>query len=444
MNRTSNLALALYSATDKFNIIGETDSLNHNMQILDQAVGKFQNVVAGTFNFTTPEMYGAVGDGVTDDTAAFTTIPANSYIFGNPGSSYKVNKAKIASCIIENCNFVADSYKAGDTEETKRTYMINASDTTFRNCTFKSTCDQTPYIDSSTSGKASNVVAITVNGGNSIFVDRCKFNNCFGISLTNSTIKVSNSEFKCEMGIYADGESSITLNDTDITVLAGTLSEYYHALYIPCFKSFIANGCKFEMESGNTACGNIVHFYSPNVTEYTSNRGYFNNCTFKGLKSLFRLYIKTIFSGCIIETTDVCSSDTLVLATSKSQYEPIFTDCKFNLMSCRFNVNTVYVKNSDFILINGTLYQGTDSKPNYFTDCNFYLGNYNVMLNGRVDNAAKITHWINCKFFTNKATVGIKDYENQSVFKALNCYSFGSYDALTKTNEASIEQITVV
>lgn len=397
-----------------------------------------------SFNFVTPERYGAIGDGVNDDTSAFASIPEGSYILGNINSIYKIDKIKFTNCVVENCNFTHSSYKAGTTEETKRTYMINAYETTFRNCSFASTCDQIPYLDSSTTGKASNVVAIISKDNTTNIVESCKFYNCFGISLSNSNIKISNSNLKCEMGIYADGTSSVTMNNTNITVLNTPLSNYYHALYIPQFDSFNANECTFEMQSGNTNCGNLVHFYSPNVSTYTTNKAYFNNCTFKGMKNLFRLYIKTIFSNCIIETTEVNSSETLILATSKSLYESIFTDCKFNLMSCRFNVNSVFVKNSDIIMIDGTLYQGTDNKPNYFSDCNIYLGNYNIMLNGRVDDANKITYWINCKFYSNKTTVGIKDFANQSVFKAMNCYSFGNYDALNKTNSSSVDGFTVV
>lgn len=404
----------------------------------------FKKMIIGTFNFVIPEMYGAVGDGVTDDTSAFASIPENSYIIGKIDAIYKVNKVRLTNCIVENCTFIHDGYEAGSTEETKRTYMINAYESTFRNCTFRSTCNQVPYLDNTGLGKASNVVGIILRGNTTVIVDNCNFYDCYGISLSNSTVIVSNSNLICEMGIYADGDSSITLNNTNITVLACTLSVYYHALYIPQLKSFVANGCNFEMQSGNTNCGNIVHFYSPNVSSYTDNKAYFNNCTFKGLKSLFRLYIKTIFSGCVIETTEINSSESLILATSKSLYEPIFTDCRFNLMSCRFNVNSVFVKNSDITVVNGTLYQGTDSKPNYFIDCNFYLGNYNIILNSRNDNASKITYWINCNFYTNKTNVGIKDYQNQSIFKAYNCYSFGSYDKLFKTNSLSVEGITVV
>ena len=39
MKQTNNLGLALYDATDKFNITGSENSLNHNMELIDEAVG---------------------------------------------------------------------------------------------------------------------------------------------------------------------------------------------------------------------------------------------------------------------------------------------------------------------------------------------------------------------------------------------------------------------
>lgn len=38
MKKTTNLGLALYDSTDKFNITGSEDSLNHNMELIDEAV----------------------------------------------------------------------------------------------------------------------------------------------------------------------------------------------------------------------------------------------------------------------------------------------------------------------------------------------------------------------------------------------------------------------
>lgn len=38
MKQTTNMGLALYEKTDKMNVTGTTNSLNHNMEIIDTAI----------------------------------------------------------------------------------------------------------------------------------------------------------------------------------------------------------------------------------------------------------------------------------------------------------------------------------------------------------------------------------------------------------------------
>ena len=45
MRQTSNLGLALYDTTDKMNITGAENSLNHNMALLDAEVAKKMSAV---------------------------------------------------------------------------------------------------------------------------------------------------------------------------------------------------------------------------------------------------------------------------------------------------------------------------------------------------------------------------------------------------------------
>ena len=40
MKKTTKLGLSLYDSNDKFSITAENDSLNHNMEILDQAISE--------------------------------------------------------------------------------------------------------------------------------------------------------------------------------------------------------------------------------------------------------------------------------------------------------------------------------------------------------------------------------------------------------------------
>ena len=43
MRQTSNLGLALYDASDKMNITGAENSLNHNMELIDEYINNITN-----------------------------------------------------------------------------------------------------------------------------------------------------------------------------------------------------------------------------------------------------------------------------------------------------------------------------------------------------------------------------------------------------------------
>ena len=45
MRRTENLGLSLYDASDKMNITGAENSLNHNMQLIDDAVKNYNEII---------------------------------------------------------------------------------------------------------------------------------------------------------------------------------------------------------------------------------------------------------------------------------------------------------------------------------------------------------------------------------------------------------------
>ena len=67
MRQTSNLGLALYDSEDKMNITGAENSLNHNMELIDEAI---HNIPKGD--------KGDAGDSATVEIGTVTTLPAGS------------------------------------------------------------------------------------------------------------------------------------------------------------------------------------------------------------------------------------------------------------------------------------------------------------------------------------------------------------------------------
>lgn len=80
MNRTDNLGLTLYEATDKFRITESTDSLNHDMEILDGAVGALPSghTIQGQINTLKP--VSIVLNPVTNANGATTVVTQDSRI----------------------------------------------------------------------------------------------------------------------------------------------------------------------------------------------------------------------------------------------------------------------------------------------------------------------------------------------------------------------------
>lgn len=63
--------------------------LSHTAQEIDESLSKIEVL---TESFTTPQMFGAVGDGVTDDTAAIQAALDNGGLIYFPAGVYKTTK----------------------------------------------------------------------------------------------------------------------------------------------------------------------------------------------------------------------------------------------------------------------------------------------------------------------------------------------------------------
>ena len=69
---------------------------------IDQMIagGQFATILANFLPFVTPEMYGAVGDGVTDDTHAFITMAAANIPVYIPNKSYVIDRKVLVNKVI--------------------------------------------------------------------------------------------------------------------------------------------------------------------------------------------------------------------------------------------------------------------------------------------------------------------------------------------------------
>lgn len=121
----------------------------------------YEKLVNGTLGFVTPEMYGAKGDGVTDDTVAFSKALENGNIFLLCKGEYNISSPiEVKSDTI----IYGGKFKVG----LNVFYATNANNITIENCVFTGT-----YIG----GNASSGDIVLFTECNNISVKNCKFNN---------------------------------------------------------------------------------------------------------------------------------------------------------------------------------------------------------------------------------------------------------------------------
>ena len=89
MKQTNNLGLALYEATDNFNITGSENSLNHNMELIDEKVAKTEYIATVNLNKIQLE-YGSFSYDTGATVNSSTVLRTNDYIPVEPNTRYMI------------------------------------------------------------------------------------------------------------------------------------------------------------------------------------------------------------------------------------------------------------------------------------------------------------------------------------------------------------------
>lgn len=98
MRHSSNLNLALYDSTDKMSITGASDSLNHNMEIIDDEISKIKYGEISVTSFTSSPSSAEIGS-TQNVTLSWTTnkTPSVQKIDGTAVSGNSTTKSGISS-----------------------------------------------------------------------------------------------------------------------------------------------------------------------------------------------------------------------------------------------------------------------------------------------------------------------------------------------------------
>ena len=169
---------ASYEITDEESITDYQESLDNQLYatlLINESV--------------TPEMFGAKGDGTTNDTLAFTKmIKCKKKICGLQGKIYFINWINIDEDYVymENVHIKTNSVSSSSTEiranTSKRMFQFNnEGDFTFINCIFETDADQettTEWLSEYVTTPCSNVnFMYFLDGVQNLNVDRCIFKN---------------------------------------------------------------------------------------------------------------------------------------------------------------------------------------------------------------------------------------------------------------------------
>lgn len=248
--------------------------------------GSLIRLISSYLNYVTPEMYGCVGDGTTDDTINFkNAIQSGLKIIGDKTKIYKIDQIIIPNNIeIENCNFYSDSYEAN--EETGYNDLsilkVSGKKLILNNCSFDSIQNQIPYeslkADPLTAyGRGSNLAFIGANENAEVYVNNCRFDHGSIGDFLQSTLYLTNSILdNGEHGMFSSGsdiniDNTIFNLSTSVNAQGGSL---YHCFYISFNKTFSANNI---IVNANGRLAPELNFRSARGSEPNIKNAYINN-----------------------------------------------------------------------------------------------------------------------------------------------------------------------
>lgn len=349
-------------------------------------------MVIGTLGYVTPEMFGAVGDGITDDTEALQQcINANMNIVLGKNKSYRITDKLILN---DNTCFNGNDSELYHPSSAYLTIALRAGNNcTIKNLTIRSANEQFPVTPadhtSLEDSLSSNVIGIATNESSNVNILNVTFVACgYDVNIANKAegeckniIIKDCTSIHGNMGIYAQNVTNLHIDNYQFTVNP-LVGDGFHAFYIchNCLNVKIVRCYVEENLRGSTMLANhdtkgrgknIVHVYdsvfkgSAFISLRNNNETYVYNSIINIIDpegSIFYYYKcsngKHYIKGCIIE-----GGKTLLNNNGNDFTAPfIFEDC---------NIDTISIIKS-----NGNI---------QFNRCNIKTHNYSVFQSGVAD-----------------------------------------------------------
>ena len=217
--------------------------------------------------FLTPEEFGAIGDGVTDDTNAMTLCFAkakelNVNVKFLPDKTYIINDTiTIDFSTVVDCSNSLIKTKSADDEK----YLFNiynANGVVVKNIKVCSSIDKTPYLDirnhTSTEALASNVYAIYVRYSENVIIENVILDRITGLGGHNSKNVTIKNYFgtNLEMPVYFGNIDKMNIDGFHVNFNNTGLSGYYHGFYL-----------NHNITNAKIENGEIENIYNPIISD---------------------------------------------------------------------------------------------------------------------------------------------------------------------------------
>lgn len=391
--------------------------INTKVDTFKTEVNEQLDTIENNVNFVTPEQFGAVGDGITDDTNA--VLKALNY------GEVKFNKTYLISKGI-NINNKIHIYGDGKikiapkNERIEFLRLVNNSDCLIENITIeteRTQIESPPENHTRITNLGSNVCGIWLQGTENITIRNVKFYNTeydifAGLSM-NTNIVIENCYSRgSSQGIYGAQLTNSIIRSYDITN-AIDLGAGDHCIYFKTdnVNNVIIENCTFAAPDENF--GNLIRLSNQNgiVKNIT-----ITNCKLKG-KTFFNSHSKTNkFINCEIEQiyesekpmngisgefqncniTGLNCNVLLMIYNGTGDNEVTFNNCKIANGQIQMQCGKLTITNSKIV---SSIYTSTDSsKEIIFMNNNFTANTSGYLI--RCGNNLKsivMNNFLNCK-----------------------------------------------
>lgn len=214
-------------------------------------------MVIGTLGYVTPEMYGAKGDGASDDTSAFSqACNSGKPVVLTEGKTYKIDTVTVTNPLIIIGNFATISTTSSDSVKSTITIRENAKTVVIGDVNFTTTLGiDTTGAHGEAIPNRSLRTCIASYGVEKISVINCNFEN-----FDNGIIGITQSADT----VYASVPNHLYVKDTKITNCLMGISRHY--------KNVVIDGCHIQVDANAQSGEHCIYLLSDVLSDaYITN-----------------------------------------------------------------------------------------------------------------------------------------------------------------------------